>query len=108
MQRKDGPPHPGAVLPEHIQTLAEKQKLQHRPPYKQESTNPFHQAIIRDQMDPYCKKSCHAEHLPLRGRTSIMLQVMERKRKTEDKKTALLCKTLLWGISCFDSEQAFR
>lgn len=56
MQRKEGPPHPGAVLPGHIQILAEKQKLQHRAPYKQESANPFHHASIRDQMDPVCKK----------------------------------------------------
>lgn len=56
-KRKDGPPHPCAVLPGHIQILAEKQKLQHRAPYKQESTNPFHRASIRDQMDSYRKEA---------------------------------------------------
>lgn len=56
MQRKDRPTRPCAVLPWHIQILAEKQKLQNSAPYKQESTNPFHKshAGIRDQRD-----SCH-------------------------------------------------
>lgn len=55
----------------------------------------FTMLVLGIKWIPIAKKSWHAERLPLRGRSSIMLHVMERKRKTEDKKAALLRKTLL-------------
>lgn len=46
MQRKDRAPRPRAVLPRHIQILAETQKLQYTAPYKRECTNPFFTAAM--------------------------------------------------------------
>lgn len=60
-------------------------------------------ARIRDQRDSCHKKKLPCISSPLRGGSAVRPYMMQRKRKTEDKKAALLCYTLLWGILRFDS-----
>lgn len=99
MQRKDRAPHPCAVLPPHIQILAEKQKLQYTAPYKQECTNPFHSshARIRDQRDSCHKKA--AMHFVSLERTTQPLDQTWCKGSGRQRTKRQLCSVIL----CFQA-----